>query len=79
MSSKSGFWKSLVSVGKSALSHVNLSLDGANRTFHIDIVPIAPQVLIGSAQNAVPARLPAQVAAPEAAPAALAIPADANQ
>ena len=79
MSSKSGFWKSLVSVGKTALSHVNLSFDGANRTFHIDIAPIAPQVLIGSTQDAVPARLPAQVAAPEAAPAAPVTPADANQ
>ena len=79
MSSKSGFWKSIVSVGKNALSHVNLSFDGANRTFHIDIAPIAPQALIGAAQDAVPARLPAQVAAPEVVPATQAAPVSADQ
>lgn len=79
MSSKSGFWKSIVSVGKNALSHVNLSFDGANRTFHIDIAPIAPQALIGAVQDAVPARLPAQVTAPEAVPAAPATPASTDQ
>lgn len=79
MSSKSGFWKSIVSVGKNALSHVNLSFDGANRTFHIDIAPIAPQALIGATQDAVPARLPAQVATPEAVPATQAAPVSTDQ
>ena len=79
MSSNSGFWKSLVTIGKTALSHVNLSFDGANHTFHIDIAPIAPQAPIGSSQDAFLARLPAQIAAPEAVSAAPANPADANK
>lgn len=79
MSSKPSFWKSLISVGKTALSHVNLSFDGANRTFHIDIAPITPQLMIGTPQDAVPARLPTQVTVPEAEPVAQVPPADADQ
>ena len=72
MSSKSGFLKSLFSLGKAALSHVNFSFDGASHSFHIDIVPIAPQ-------DAVPARLPMQVAVPETTPAVQTASADADQ
>lgn len=79
MSSKSNFWKSLAAAGKTALSHVNLSFDGANRTFHIDIAPIAPQTLIAPPQNATPVIPPTEVNIPVAASTAQATPADADQ
>ena len=79
MSSKSNFWKSLAAVGKTALSHVNLSFDGANRTFHIDIVPIATQPLIATPQDATPVMLPTEVNVPMADSTVQAAPASADQ
>ena len=79
MSSKSGFWKSVVSVGKKALSHVNLSFDGADCSFHIDIAPIVNRAVIGSSQDAVSGRLPARIAVSENASAAQPISVDPEQ